>query len=56
MHENIAKILDTLETNGVIDAIRDIIPVEELSFIEDLVKDTISDISRYNSLRPALFR
>lgn len=49
VHENIAKTYDTLETNGVIDAIRDIIPVEELSFIEDLVKDTISDISRYNS-------
>ena len=49
VHENIAKTYDTLETNGVIDAIRGVIPQEELNFIEDLVKDTIKDIARYNS-------
>lgn len=49
VHENIAKTYDALETNGVIDAIRSAIPADELSFIEDLVKDTISDIARYNS-------
>lgn len=49
VHENIAKTYDTLETNGVIDAVRSAIPVDELSFIEDLVRDTLSDIARYNN-------
>lgn len=49
VHDNIAKTYDILETNGVIDAIRSAIPQEELCFMEDLVKDTIKDIARYNN-------
>ena len=46
---NVALTYDTLETNGIIDAIMNAIPKDELEFIQDLVKDTISDIARYNS-------
>ena len=49
VHDNIAKTYDMLETNGVINAIRSAIPQEELCFMEDLVKDTIKDIARYNN-------
>src|SRR5699024_1858221 len=46
---NVALTYDTLETNGIIDAIMNAIPKDELEFIQDLVKDTISDIAKYNS-------
>ena len=46
---NVALTYDTLETIGIIDAIMNAIPKDELEFIQDLVKDTISDIARYNS-------
>lgn len=40
---------DILESNGIIQAIMDTIPGDEMEFVRDLVQDTISDISRYNS-------
>lgn len=46
---NVALTYDTLETNGIIDAIMNAIPKDELEFIQDLVKDTVSDIAKYNS-------
>lgn len=49
IQKNVALTYDTLETNGIIDAIMNAIPKDELEFIQDLVKDTISDIARYNS-------
>lgn len=46
---NIALTYDTLETNGIISTVMKAIPKAELDFMQDLVKDTVSDISRYNS-------
>lgn len=47
--QKVALTYDTLETNGVISAVMSAIPNDELNFIQDLVKDTVADISRYNS-------
>lgn len=46
---NPGMIYDILDTNGIIQEIMKRIPTDELDFIQDLVKDTISDIARYNS-------
>lgn len=47
--QNISTVYDILETNHVIDYIESCIEGTELNFIQDLVKETIADISRYNS-------
>lgn len=40
---------DILETNGVIEAIRNAIDRVEMAYMEDLVTETTKDIARYNS-------
>lgn len=40
---------DALETNGVIEAIRNAIDKTEMTYMEDLVTETTKDIARYNS-------
>lgn len=47
--EDVSHVYDALEMNGVVDLIRNAIPQDEIDFMEDLVEDTIADISRYNS-------
>lgn len=46
---NISKVYDILETNSIIDNIIDVIPSDEMNFLNELVRDTINDIARYNS-------
>lgn len=40
---------DTLDCSGVIDAIAKAIPEREFTFMNELVRDTIDDIARYNN-------
>lgn len=49
LNQDIAKTYDLLEENHIIDMILSVIPEVELNFIQDLVKDTIADVARYNS-------
>lgn len=46
---NVSEVYDALETNGLINAIMDAIPSEEMEFISSLVEETTRDIARYNS-------
>lgn len=44
-----SNIYDILETNRVIDDIIFAIPEDEISFLRDLMDDTIADVARYNN-------
>lgn len=46
---NIGDTYDKLEVSGLVDKITDIIPEDELKFMQELVKDTTADITRYNN-------
>ncbi len=46
---HVSTVYDTLETNDITRAIIHSIPDEELEFLQELVQETIADISRYNS-------
>ena len=47
--QDVMKTYDLLEENGINTLIMDSIPKSEISFMQDLINDTIKDISRYNS-------
>ena len=46
---NPSKTYDLMEENGFIDKVIALIPENEIEFMKELVKDTITDIARYNS-------
>lgn len=47
--EEISSVYDALDQSGTIDAIARAIPEDEFAFMNDLVRDTIDDIARYNN-------
>ena len=49
MIENVIKTYDALELNGIIDTIIENIPIDEYDALWDLVNESISNVSKYNS-------
>jgi hypothetical protein len=46
---HIGEVYDALEINGIIGTVMSAIPEEELTFMQDLVNETMEDIAKYNT-------
>lgn len=53
---HVEEVYDLLESNYIIDKILSAIPEDELNFVQELVQETITDITRYNSSAAGIIR